>query len=784
MSRLIGRDFELVHLADAVARARAGVRTVVVLEGDAGMGKSRLVGEALASYRDPEDAVAVAYGVELAGAEIPYRATTDLMRTLCRDIGVDAVRAAAGWYAPALRPLLPGLAAGGDAEASPARVLPALVWTLEQLAADRLVWLVVEDLPWLDGPTRDLLAYLVRVVQPSQLLLLVTVRTHDPAADPAVGDLVDSWMSLDGVTRIEIPPLEPDEVAELVGAITGETATRAQVDRVSRAGNGSPLLTEQLVAAGLDDSDAAAVLEDPMLARIRRLDPDTLRLVQLAALGEGHLEHRLLALVYAAPEATFDAAVDRALQVRLLQYRPEEREFTFAHPLLRKAAEATLSPGERMRGHRRWAEALSTAGEQRGERRLLIAAAYHWAGTDDDAETLTTSLRAARETTRLGAATETADLLLRAWNLWDLVPNAGDLADRARDDLFLDLADVLQAADQLVDTVPIIDRELERTLSDPHRDRMRVLCLRLFAGDSRELVGEPADESLYAEALASADDLLVAPANRLLIPALNTLGWQVQWSDVDLADRLFDRGLAVSLEAGSQADIAFTAAQVARQRSARGLHDEALAVCASALETCRSVADYMGVERVRGNALAVSGRLRAGLAQLDRTLARLPDPQLARTDWTHTAVNAANWRISLGDWEEAAALLGECQKLDVDEWATGTWVMTSASEFACLRGEVDKAAQLAESAQQRLGPEVESVWGLVRDPVWMALARIAAIRGDYAQAHQWLEPMLRRPGKSSGATMWPMVGMAAEIEGDRAASTADRASAVQSHRAR
>src|SRR5690242_8533043 len=130
-SRLVGRDRDLAQFAEAVASARAGTRSVVVVEGDAGLGKSRLVREALARFRKPDDAVATAYGVELTGGEIPYRATIDLLRTLCRDVGVDVVRAAAGWYAPALRPLHPGLAPDGDTEVNPARVLPALVWSLE-----------------------------------------------------------------------------------------------------------------------------------------------------------------------------------------------------------------------------------------------------------------------------------------------------------------------------------------------------------------------------------------------------------------------------------------------------------------------------------------------------------------------------------------------------------------------------------------------------------------------------------------------------------------------------
>lgn len=193
-SCLVGRDAELGRLADAVSDAREGVRTAVVLEGDAGLGKSRLASETLHRFGEPKDAVGLGYGVELTGPEIPYRVATDLLRTLARDVGVDPVREAAGAYAPALVPLLPSLAGAGDLagdpEATPARVLPAFVATVEQLATERPVWLLVEDLPWVDAFSRDLLAYLLRAVQDAQLLILVTMRTHDPATDPAVDEVV------------------------------------------------------------------------------------------------------------------------------------------------------------------------------------------------------------------------------------------------------------------------------------------------------------------------------------------------------------------------------------------------------------------------------------------------------------------------------------------------------------------------------------------------------------------------------------------------------------------
>jgi AAA ATPase domain len=237
-SRLVGREVELGRLADAVASARSGVRRVVLIQGDAGIGKSRLVAEALAAYREPADAVGTGYGVQLAGPEILYRVTTDALRTLCRDSGVDSIRAAAGPYAGALRPLHPGLASAGDEAVNPAAVLPAVLATVEQLATDRLVWLVFEDLPWVDASSRDLLAYLVRVAQRCRLLVLVTIRTHDPATDPAIGDLVDTWAAQPGVHRLALSPLTSEQVTELVIARLDGQAPEGQIDRIARVAQG------------------------------------------------------------------------------------------------------------------------------------------------------------------------------------------------------------------------------------------------------------------------------------------------------------------------------------------------------------------------------------------------------------------------------------------------------------------------------------------------------------------------------------------------------------------
>ena len=766
----MGRDAELGRLGHAAERARSGARTAVVIEGDAGLGKSRLVADALAVHHQEADVVGLGYGVELTGGQIPYGVAADLLRTLVCDAGTDRVRSAAGAYAPALAALCPDLGPEADAGATAARILPACASAIERLGAERLVWLVIDDLPWVDAASRDLIGYLVRVVRSSRLLVVMTVRTHDPASDPAVTELVDAVTALDGVDRIPLTALSREDTAALVADLTSGTATEEQVERVIAAGQGSPLLSEQLVAAGLDENGLGLVVS-PMLARIQRLEPDTLRLVQLAALGDGHLSHRLLRLAYAAPEARFDAAVDHALDVGLLRYRTDEREFTFAHPLLRAAAEDTLSPAERLRGHERWGEVLSDPRHHRDEARLLVAAAHHWAATDDDTASFRAALTAARVTNRMGDGSGTGDLLLRAWNLWERVPDAAGVAGRGRDDLLLDLGDALQSADRLAECAPIFEGELDRTRGDPTAPPLRRLYLAMAAKDIREVLGETADQELYAAALPSATALLAEPPARLLSRGLNALAWYVRWNDPALSYRLFARSLEVSREVGSPAEISFNSGLVAYQLASRGRHDEALAVCELGLESCVGLVDYLGLEDVRGDVLAQSGKLQAGVAQLERALARLPDPSLAPAEWVQSALRTADWLTSAGDWARAESLLRTCAELEVDEWMTRTFVAADTSVFACHRGDLDEAARLAQRAWEGLGQREEQQWPVARFAVRRCRALLAAARGDHAQAHHLLAPLLAHPGIETDSMLWGAAELGARVEADRAAAT-------------
>ena len=423
--RFVGRGSELSRLGECVARARDREQMVALVEGDAGIGKSRLVTEALAAYREPKDVVAIGHGVEFTGGELPYGTAADALRSLVRDLGRDAVRAAAGTDAPALAPLCSQLGTG-DIGTDPLRLLPAYVSTLENLADDRLVWLVIEDLHWVDAPSRDLLTYLLRVAGPCRLLTVITIRTHDPTVDPAAATLASNLSALAGSDRISLGPLGRDDVSTLVADLVG-SPTPGQVDRAADFSQGSPLFAEQLVAAGLSTTGPVPeqVLQ-PMASRLGALATDTRHLAQLASLADGHLSHRLLTQAYAATTSEGDdmeSAARQAFDAHILRYDPDRHAYSFTHALLRQAAEASMAPAERIRGHRAWAQVLSQPENHAGDRLLQIAAAHHWAEAEDDVQAFDSALSAADHAAWLGGPHEVAKLLRRALTLWDRVPD-------------------------------------------------------------------------------------------------------------------------------------------------------------------------------------------------------------------------------------------------------------------------------------------------------------------------------------------------------------------------
>src|SRR4051812_31294625 len=184
----VGRAAELAVLEGALAEAAGGEPSMVLIGGEAGVGKTRLVAELAVRAREPGALVATGACIELTAGTAPYLAATEVLRDLARVLperAWDRLRAGAG---AELAPLLPGsggAAAGGRADdASRARLFGQVHDLLAEAATSAPLVLVLEDVHWADRSTLDLAAFLARALRAERVLLVATYRSDEVPRRP------------------------------------------------------------------------------------------------------------------------------------------------------------------------------------------------------------------------------------------------------------------------------------------------------------------------------------------------------------------------------------------------------------------------------------------------------------------------------------------------------------------------------------------------------------------------------------------------------------------------
>ena len=219
----VGRLEEVELLEAARRRAANGEPAVVLVGGEAGVGKTRLVAELTARCAADGTRVLAGGCVPVGDGALPYAPIVEVLRALLADLGAGAVRELIGPSWPELARLLPTLGepegTGPTEQAAQSRLFELLLGLLGRLAEQTPLVLVVEDLHWADQSTRDLLAFLVRNLRREQLLVVVTYRSDEPGQE-RLGPYLAELDRGGPVQRIELPRLDQVEtVAQLVGIL-------------------------------------------------------------------------------------------------------------------------------------------------------------------------------------------------------------------------------------------------------------------------------------------------------------------------------------------------------------------------------------------------------------------------------------------------------------------------------------------------------------------------------------------------------------------------------------
>ncbi|SCG48343.1 Predicted ATPase [Micromonospora coxensis] len=447
---LVGRQDELGSLRAALARARAGQAGTVLVGGEAGVGKTRLLEEFGALVTAGGDRLLVGQCLELGEAGLPFAPFAAALREVLRRDGP----AVFSGYEPEFARLLPELARVPAVAAAPPG--PALSDTprgylfdlvgelFHRLATARPLVLVIEDLHWADRSTRDLIGFLVRAARTARMLLVCTYRTDELHRGHPLRPFLAELDRARGVERIELGRLDRDGTAAILADLLGaEPATRA-VDDVHERTQGNPFFIEELAAAG-DPVGCATLpetLRDLLLARVDRLPDAAQRVLRIAAAGGTRFAHQLLAEVAGLPEPELEDALRAAVAAQLVVADPEG-DYEFRHALVREAVHDELLPGEHARLHARYAAAIEAQPQLVAAGRAPAEIAHHWYAAHDHPRALLAARVAARAAADRYAYAEQSRLLERVLELWELVPDA---ADRLGMDHLAVLEETLDAA--------------------------------------------------------------------------------------------------------------------------------------------------------------------------------------------------------------------------------------------------------------------------------------------------------------------------------------------------
>jgi predicted ATPase len=435
---LIGRSEDLAALDAALEQAKGGEPVVVLIAGEAGMGKTRLVQEFCERAYAEGARVLTGSCVDLGESALPYGAVADALRAAPADAYLELPPAARRELAT----LIPEASPDDEPhEGSQGALFGAVLRVLEQLGRHEPLVLVLEDVHWADPSTRDMLRFLISGLRETAVMLVVTHRTDEVARDHPVRKLLAELQRARRVRAIELAPLTRRETSRQLTALNDGPMDRRLVDAIHERSEGNPLFSEELLAIGAGADAVPASLRDALLARLDALPANAQGVARVAAALGRDVDHELLAAIADVPEAELNESLRACVGGHVLVIDPSGRGYRFRHALLQEVAADELMPGERAQLHRRIADALEGQPALPGSAgaRRLAEVAHHRLLARDAVRGLAAALEAARAAEDVHAMNEASRSYDVALELWDAVDPFSRPAD-------VDLPGVLERA--------------------------------------------------------------------------------------------------------------------------------------------------------------------------------------------------------------------------------------------------------------------------------------------------------------------------------------------------
>ncbi|MGD0594063.1 MAG: AAA family ATPase [Acidimicrobiales bacterium] len=743
----MGRSRELSEIHGWLA-VSGGPRstTALIMEGEAGIGKTELWNEALRLAADGGHRV-LSCRTSPSEAHLGYVALSDLLRS-CPDADFERL--------PDLqrRPLEVALlrAEPGEGELEPRAVGTGLLSLLEAISSQQPLLLGVDDGQWLDAASARVLAFALRRLSEAPVRLVVTIRTGEQATGGILSTAhLERELGAASIARLEVGPLSLAAIHELVRDALGVAVARPVLVRIHRAAGGNPFyaleITREVLRRGaLSPGEPLPVptdQHDVALLRLRRLPRRT---------------REALLVVAALPRpAVGDVPPDDiapAERAGIVHTDPSGR-LSFSHPLFGSALYSSISPDERRALHARISERVETL-EERALHRALAAGS----ADSETAELLDLATESAMRRGAADAAVELKELALRLTPADDeaaALRRERDLADRRyfagdatgarrqleemllrpmpgedRAQVLLELGSVLWTQGEPDSGLDLLSEALEQAESTPLRARIhsRISSFSLDCDAGLEhaeaalaLIDESTDPLLYSFALHNmamwklyalgvADHAAVELGTKLQEAAaaweMSTLPatWARLFDDFATARRLNEDLLRAFEEAGDEASTAGILAHLAVLEAVTGHAERAAELADEALELAQQTEQETYVTlalHARGCVAAHCGDLAAARSAGEEVLRRLEaEPDLTFESIARGMLGSA--ALAADDAAEADRQLTRVQEI-LDALHTrepaADRIQADHAEAAIRLGQLERAEKMIETMEER-----------------------------------------------------------------------------------
>lgn len=741
---LVGRGPELARLRQHLRAARGGQGRVVLVTGEAGIGKSRLAEElALAATAD---GVRTLVGRSYESEQIlPFRSWMDALRSGRVVTQVAAGETGSRGVRSELSRLFPELG-GGEARPpitveSHVRLFEAIDGLLAELTHRAPLLVILEDLHWADEMTLRLLAFVARRLADRPLLLLATLREGEetPAWRRTLGELG----ALPHVDPLALGGLSESATADLVRALARAGSPDARLADMTRTvwtlSEGSPFVIVETMRAWRDgrlpaagDGGLPQRVREMIAARLDRLGPSARELARVAAAFTRDFEFPVLQRAAGLGPRETAEALEELVRRRILDAVGER--FDFTHERIRQAVYHALLGPRRQAIHAAIGGALEAVYTGQLEE-LYDRLAYHFGRASDPARALTYKVRLADKVARSYALVDAAGILGEALGDTDgLAPSA---RGRSRLDVVYRLAHVLSLQGRSADARDLLLEHEALVLGqrDPRLTGVHYFWLAYAHGNlgDSEAAYRHARRALE-EAARSGDEVTMGKASYELARETYVIGRPGE-------------GIAHGRQAVAlleRADEPWWLGQALWTLGLLLLHVGDFGPALELTERLRGLGESIGERRMQAYAASVAGRVytvmgdtEAAVAATDDALRLAVDP-VTRTI-THGYAGAAH--LEAGDAEGAIARFEEA----IAQFGVlggsggyrnnqiGSWFTALLAEAYLLKGETDRAAELTAAAR---AAAAGAGWPVGLGYIQRTDARVARARGDLPDAER------------------------------------------------